>query len=140
MAVADGLFASGSVNVDGNLLLLDGIYLTRLGGMVTVNPPPTTISGDAGLRFGPKINGTSLLAFQGTLTRKLPGGATSGSYSLVGTLNALRVLKGSVKVNVPGDNAATTIGPTASASVGKASANGALTGSSPRTASPSAGG
>lgn len=130
LAVADGEFAHGSIEVRGNVPLLDGIFLTKLGGAVTVNPPPTTIKGDAGLSFGPKIKGTSLLAFEGKLTRTLPGDDTSGSYALDGSLDALGALKGDVLVTVPGDGSATTVDLTASATAGKhASAAGELKGS-----------
>ena len=127
LAVAGGSFVSGSVEVEGNLPLLDGIVLTHLGGGVT--PPPTEIYGDAALRFGPRIKGTALLAFTGKLTRQLPGSDTSGAYDLDGALTALSVLRGTVKVAVPGDGAATTISLTATASVLSASATGTLTGS-----------
>jgi hypothetical protein len=129
MAVADGAFASGSIDVKGNVPLLDGIVLTELGGSITVNPPPTKISGTAGLRFGPKIKGTSLVAFKGTLTRTLPGDDTSGSYILVGDFNALGKLTGHVNVTVPGDGSATTIDLTASVALSKATASGKVTGS-----------
>jgi hypothetical protein len=89
----------------------------------------TRLGRTAALRFGPKIKGTSLLAFEGTLTRQLPGDDTSGSYDLDGSLSALGVLKGTVKVTVPGDDAPTTIHLTASASAGSARASGDLTGS-----------
>jgi hypothetical protein len=129
LATADGQFASGSIDVKGNVPLLDGIYLTKLGAVLTVNPSPVKISGDADLSFGPKINGKSLLSFGGTLTRTLPGDGTSGAYAADGTLNALNKLKGTVKINVPGDDAATSIDLTASVSLSKASASGKLTGS-----------
>ncbi len=129
LAVANGQFASGSVDITGNVPLLDGINLTKLAGRVTVNPPPTTISGKVGLRFGPKIKGTSLLDLTGQLTRQLPGGDTSGFYMFTGDLSALGVLTGSVTVTVPGDGAATTIALTATAAVRGASATGDLRGS-----------
>lgn len=129
LAVADGSFASGSIDVKGSVPLLDGIILTELGGKVTVNPPPTTIAGTVGLRFGPKIKGLSLIDLNGTLTRQLPGDDTSGSYDLDGSLNALNVLHGTAKVTVPGDGSATTFDLTANASVTGASTVGKLTGS-----------
>jgi hypothetical protein len=129
LAAADGSFASGSIDVTGNVPLLDGIILTELGGKVTVNPPPTTIAGTVGLRFGPKIRGLSLIDLKGTLTRQLPGDDTSGSYDLDGSLNALNVLHGTAKVTVPGGGSATTFDLTANASVTGASAAGKLTGS-----------
>jgi hypothetical protein len=129
LAVADGSFASGSIDVKGSVPLLDGVVLTELGGKVTINPPPTTIAGTVGLRFGPKIKGTSLIDLTGTLTRQLPGDGTSGSYDLDGSVNVLSVLHGTAKVTVPGDGSATTFDLTADASVGKASASGKLTGS-----------
>jgi hypothetical protein len=129
LAVADGAFASGSITVKGNVPLLDGLYLTQLGGSVTISPPPVTIAGTAAVRFGPKIKGTSLLAFEGTLTRKLPGSGTSGGYAMAGTVSAFGKLTGKAHVTVPGDGAATTITLTADATVGKASATGTLTGS-----------
>jgi hypothetical protein len=128
LAAASGEFASGSIDVKGSVPLLDGIILTELGAKVSVNPPPTTISGTAGMRFGPKIKGTSLLDFTGTLTRKLPGAETSGAYDFDGHLSALGKLKGDIKITVPGDGAATTIDLSATASVGKASASGTLQG------------
>ena len=129
LAAADGSFASGSIDVRGNVPLLDGIMLTELGAKVTVNPPPTTIAGTVGLRFGPKVRGVSLLDLNGTLTRQLPGDGTSGSYDLDGSLSALNVLRGTAKVTVPGDGAATTFDLSATASVSRASAEGELTGS-----------
>ena len=129
LAVADGSFASGSIDVKGSVPLLDGIILTELGGKVTVNPPPTTIAGTVGLRFGPKVKGISLIDLNGTLTRQLPGDDTSGSYDLDGSLNVLNVLHGTAKVTVPGDGSGTTFDLTANASVRGASATGKLTGS-----------
>jgi len=127
LAVDDGTFHSGSIDVEGSVPLFDGIFLTKLGAGLDLGPP-VTISGDVGLSFGPRIAGTSLLAVVGTLTRTLPGGGTSGSYVADGTLNALNVLKGTVKVTVPGDGSATAIALTATASAGGASATGRLTG------------
>jgi hypothetical protein len=100
LAVADGAFASGSVDVQGNVPLLDGLFLTKLGGGVTVNPPPTTISGTAGLRFGPQIKGTSVLDFDGDLTRQLPGDGTSGAYQLNGRLRNARGEAGRLRVRL----------------------------------------
>jgi hypothetical protein len=129
LATADGSFASGSIRVDGTVPLLDGIVLTKLGGKVTINPPPTKISGTVGLRFGPKIRGISLIDLTGTLTRQLPGDGTSGSYDFDGSLSALKVLHGTAKVTVPGDGSATTFDLTANASLTGVSAVGDLTGS-----------
>lgn len=128
LAVADGAFASGSIEVKGNVPLLDGIFLTKLGGGVTLKPAPTKISGTMGLRFGPQVKGISVLDVDGNLTRELPGGGTSGAYQLNGTLNALGVLTGHVDATVPGDGTAAAIHLNATASVGKATATGTLTG------------
>ena len=73
LATADGEFASGSIDVKGSVPLLDGIVLTELGGKVTVNPPPTTISGTAGLQFGPKINGAGPRRVDGICCWSLTG-------------------------------------------------------------------
>jgi hypothetical protein len=128
LATDDGQFYQGMITVQGSVPLFEGIFLTKLAGSVTLGPP-VTISGDVGLQFGPKVNGTSLLAVDGTLTRTLPDGDTSGSYVASGTLNALNHLKGNITVTVPGDGSPTSIALDASASVGKsAGASGSLSG------------
>jgi hypothetical protein len=95
--------------VSGSVPLIDGVFLTSLSGALTVNPPPTTITGMAGIAFGPTVNNTTLLSATGTLTRKLPGSSTSGSYTATGTLSALSQLLGTATVTVPGDGAKTSI-------------------------------
>ena len=128
LATDDGDFYRGMITVKGSVPLFEGIFLTKLGGSVTLGPP-VMISGEVGLQFGPKIRGTSLLAVDGTLTRTLPDGDTSGSYVAKGTLNALNRLKGDITVTVPGDGSPTHIVLDASASVGKsAKASGTLSG------------
>ncbi len=86
LAFQNGQFASGSIDVTGNVPLLDGVFLTSLGGSLTLNPPPTTISGHATVTFGPTVDGTTLLSLSSTLTRKFPSGATSGTYDASGSL------------------------------------------------------
>jgi len=118
LAFSDGTFASGSIDVSGDVPLIDGVFLTSLSGALTVNPPPTTITGTAGIAFGPTVNNTTLLSATGTLTRTLPGSDTSGSYTATGTLSALSQLLGRATVTVPGDHGKTsidlTLGPSAS--------------------------
>ncbi len=130
LATDDGQFYQGSIDVKGNvpLPLFEGIFLTRLGASLTLGPP-VTITGDAGLSFGPKINGKSLISVDGTLTRTLPDGDTSGSYVADGTFKVLNRIKGTVKLTVPGDDSPTSIDLTASVSVSGASATGQLDGS-----------
>ena len=110
LAFADGSFASGSIDVSGDVPLIDGVFLTSLGGTLTVSPPPTTITGTAGIAFGPTVNNTTLLSAAGTLTRTLPGTDTSGSYALSNvTLSALGQILGTANVTVPGNGAKTSI-------------------------------
>ena len=116
LALADGDYSCGSIKVTGNLPLIDGVFLTSLGGSLTVNPPPTTIAGNASLSFGPMVNGRSLLSATGTLTRTLPGDDTSGSYDAKATLSALNHVLGTAQLSVPGDSSPTTLDLTLGAS------------------------
>jgi FG-GAP repeat len=109
LAFSAGTFASGSIDVSGHVPLIDGLFLTGLGAALTVNPPPTTITGTADIAFGPTVNGTTLLSAVGTLTRTMPGSGTSGSYTATGALSALSEVLGTATVTVPGDGAKTTI-------------------------------
>lgn len=128
LAISGGEFASGSVVVAGNVPLIDGIVLTKLGGSVTVNPPPTTISGTAAFTFGPTIKGKPLASFDGKLTRTLPAGDTSGSYTAHGDLNILSKLRGTIDITVPGNRDPVTIDLAAKIALAGAAANGDLTG------------
>ena len=112
LAFQNGSFASGSVTVNGSVPLIDGVFLTELGGTLTVNPSPATVSGTATITFGPKISGVSALSATGTLTRTFPSGGTGGSYNASATVTALpgsshSLVLGTVTVTVP-DSGATT--------------------------------
>ncbi len=116
VAFQNGTFASATISVNGNLALADGVFLTHLGAGLTINPPPTTISGDATLSFGPTVNSTTLLSLNAQLTRTFPTGATSGSYSATGTLSALSQVLGTAKITVPDSGTSTfnlSLGPAA---------------------------
>ncbi len=110
LAFQDGQFASASIDVTGNVPLLDGVFLTSLGGTLTLNPAPTTISGHATLTFGPTVNGSTLLSLAAELTRKFPSGTTSGTYDASGTLSALSQVLGTATITVPDGTGATTFG------------------------------
>jgi hypothetical protein len=101
LAFADGQFASGSIDVSGNLPLIDGVFLNSVGLTLTVNPPPTTIQGRATVTFGPTVNSTTLLSVAATLTRTFASGSTSGSYSATGSLSALNQALGTATLTVP---------------------------------------
>jgi hypothetical protein len=112
LAFQNGSFASGSVTVKGSVPLIDGVFLTELGGSLTVNPPPTTVSGTATITFGPQISGVSALSATGTLTRTFPSGGTGGSYNASATVTALpgsshSLVLGTVTATVPDSGVAT---------------------------------
>jgi hypothetical protein len=112
LAFQNGSFASGSVTVNGSVPLIDGVFLTQLGGTLTVNPAPATVSGTATITFGPQISGVSALSATGTLTRTFPAAGTGGSYDASATVTALpgsthSLVLGTVKVTVP-DSGPTT--------------------------------
>jgi YVTN family beta-propeller protein len=109
VAFAGGSFASGSIEVSGDVPLIDGVFLTSLGATLTISPPPTTISGTASIAFGPTVDGTTLLSATGTLTRTLPSTDSSGSYVAKGTLSSLSQALGAATVTVPGDGHKTII-------------------------------
>jgi hypothetical protein len=113
LAFQNGAFASGSVTVSGNVPLIDGVFLTQLGGTLTVNPAPATVSGTATITFGPQISGVSALSATGTLTRTFPASGTGGSYDASATVTALpgsshSLVLGTVTLKVP-DTGATTV-------------------------------
>jgi hypothetical protein len=56
LAFANDTFQSGSVDVTGSVPLLDGVFLTELGGSLSLSP--TVVSGNATLSFGPQISKT----------------------------------------------------------------------------------
>jgi hypothetical protein len=87
LAFQGGSFYSGSVTVDGNVPLIDGVFLTKLGGTLQVSP--AVVSGTATITFGPQISGVSALSATGTLTRTFPATGTTGSYAASATLTAL---------------------------------------------------
>lgn len=111
LAFANDTFQSGSVDVTGSVPLLDGVFLTELGGSLSLSP--TVVSGNATLSFGPQISKTSVLSVSGSLTRTFPSGTTTGSYAATGTVTALKgssnpLTLGSVALTVP-DTGATTV-------------------------------
>ncbi|MGH9047059.1 MAG: hypothetical protein ACRDVW_07070 [Acidimicrobiales bacterium] len=97
------------MTVNGNVDLLDGVFLTQLGASLTVNPPPTTISGSATVSFGPQVSGTSVLSLAGTLTRVFKSGTAAGSYAVDGAVAALAgsshsLVLGTLSGNLKADN------------------------------------
>jgi hypothetical protein len=136
LAFANGAFASGSVTVNGNVALLDGVFLTQLGASLTVNPPPTTISGSATVSFGPQVSGTSVLSLAGTLTRVFKSGTSAGSYAVDGTVTALAgsshsLVLGSANVTVSDSGTSTftlTLGGSSGLSVSAGGATATITG------------
>jgi hypothetical protein len=112
LAFQNGAFASGSVNVSGNVPLIDGVFLTKLGATLTVNPAPAQVTGTAIITFGPKISGVSALSANGDLTRTFPAGGTGGSYDATATVTALPgsahpLVLGKVTATVPDSGPAT---------------------------------
>jgi hypothetical protein len=111
LAFANDTFKSGSVDVTGSVPLLDGVFLTELGGSLSLGPP--VVSGNATLSFGPQISNTSVLSVSGSLTRTFAFGNSTGSYAAKGTVTALAgsshaLTLGSITVKVP-DSGATSI-------------------------------
>jgi hypothetical protein len=111
LAFANDTFKSASVNVTGSVPLLDGVFLTQLGGSLSLGPP--VVGGNATLSFGPQISNTSVLSVSGSLTRTFAFGGSTGRYDATGTVTALAgssnpLTLGSIVVGVP-DSGATLV-------------------------------
>lgn len=110
LAFQNGSFDSGSVTVSGNVPLIDGVFLTQLGGTLKVSP--ATVSGTATITFGPQISGVSALSATGDLTRTFPAGGKTGSYDTSAKVTALpgsahSLVLGTVTATVPDSGPAT---------------------------------
>lgn len=111
LAFANDTFKSGSVDVTGSVPLFDGVFLTELGGSLSLGPP--VVGGKATLSFGPQISNVSVLSVSGSLTRTFAFGNSTGKYDATGTVTALAgssnpLTLGSVAVTVP-DSGATSV-------------------------------